>query len=315
MTVLIAPDSFKGTYTAAEVATAILAGVEAAGGTGITMPVADGGEGTLAALQDPLGLTVVSAPTVNPWGADMDGRYGYSADGTALIEVAEASGITTPHAGPRDPVTADTYGTGLLIADAYRRGARNIVLAAGGSATTDGGAGAVRALQEAEVTDASFTILTDVTTLFLDAAKVFGPQKGADPATVELLTARLSELADSYSRDPIDVPGSGAAGGFVGGMWAEFDARIVSGADFVLDTCGFDDAVQQASAIVVGEGRLDSQTAAGKIISVILRRSAGVPVYAVVGSVTDCDRSAFADVIVASDAAAMEAAGRAIASR
>ena len=314
MTILVAPDSFKGTYTAAEVADNISVGIEAAGAQAIPMPVADGGEGTLDCLRRPMGLSLVTAECRNPWGFPMMGRYGVSSDGTAVIEIAEASGITTAHDGPRDPVTADTYGTGMLVVAAVRRGARHVVVAAGGSATTDGGRGAIAAIHDGGVTPESLTVLTDVTTRFVDAAKVFGPQKGAGAATVELLTQRLNDQAQRYPRDARTVPGGGAAGGFAGGVRAVFDAQIVPGADFVLDRCGFDEALREASAVVVGEGRLDSQTKAGKIISAILRRAQNLPVYAVVGSVGDYCGGDFAAVLVASDGDAMRHAGSEIAS-
>ena len=319
MTILVAPDSFKGTYTAADVAQHISTGIEELGGQAIRLPVADGGEGTLDCLRTPMTLNIVTTNCRNPWGSPMRGRYGLSSDGlssdgVAVIEIAEASGITTAHDGPRDPVTANTYGTGMLVVDAVRRGARHVVLAAGGSATTDGGRGAIAAIRAGGVTPETMTVLTDVTTLFSDAAQIFAPQKGADTATVDLLTRRLDDQAQLYPRDPRKVPGGGAAGGFAGGMWAVFDAQITPGADFVLDRCGFDDALQEASAVIVGEGRLDSQTTAGKIISAILRRAHGVPIYAVVGSVGDYSGNDFADVLVASDAAAMRRAGSEIAS-
>ena len=190
MSILVAPDSFKGTYTAAEVAEHIGAGIEAAGVSAIPMPVADGGEGTLECSRLPMHLSIVTANCRNPWGSPMRGRYGLSSDGTAVIEIAEASGITTAHDGPRDPMTANTYGTGMLIADAARRGARHVVVAAGGSATTDGGRGAVAAIRASGVVPEKMTVLADVTTLFSDAAEFFAPQKGADPATVERLAAR-----------------------------------------------------------------------------------------------------------------------------
>ena len=220
-----------------------------------------------------MGLSLVRAECRNPWGIPMIGRYGASFDGTAVIEIAEASGITTAHDGPRDPVTADTYGTGMLVVDAVRRGARHVVVAAGGTTTTDGGRGAIAAIHDGGVTPKSVTVLTDATTRFIDAAKVFGPQKGADPAIVELLTQRLNNQAQRYPHEPRTVAGGGAAGGFAGGMWSVFDAQIRPGADFVLDSCGFDEALREASAVVVDEGRLDSQTKAGKVISAILRRA------------------------------------------
>lgn len=159
-----------------------------------------------------------------------------------------------------------------------------------------------------------------MTTSFLDAPRVFGPQKGADPATVRLLEGRLSHLAASYPRNPSGVPRTGAAGGLAGGLWAHFGADLVSGADAVLDAAGFDALLGSADAVVVGEGRLDSQTGGGKIISAILERvrNSGrqIPVIAVVGSVAeDLGDYAenFADILIATDAAAMRAAGKTIA--
>lgn len=316
MTVLVAPDSFKGTYTAADVASHIAAGVRRAGGTALEVPVADGGEGTFAALCAGLGAEIVRVPARNPWGAPIEALLGLAGD-TAVVELAQASGLHTPHDGYRDPVAADTYGTGMVIVAAAARGARHILVAAGGSATTDGGAGAVRAIEDAGgLRGARLTVLSDVTTGFLDAARVFGPQKGADAAAVKLLTERLHVLARSMPRNPAAVPRSGAAGGFSGGMWAHHGAELVSGADAVLDAVGFDRHLQGASAVVVGEGRLDSQTEQGKIISAILHRVAAraphVPVFAVVGSVAEDlgeYRHHFADVMVASTPPAMRRAG------
>jgi len=229
------------------------------------------------------------------------------------VELATVSGLTTAHDGPRDPLVADTYGTGMVMAAAARAGARRIVVAAGGSATTDGGLGAITAIDDAGgLRAATVTVLTDVTTRYTDAARVFGPQKGADPHGVEVLTARLDALARSLPRDPRDVDGTGAAGGFSGGMWARFGAELRSGAHFVLDTVGFDAAVTDVDAVVVGEGRLDGQSRAGKIVSAILERCAGVPVVAVVGSVGDDlgdFRDRFAGVLVASDVDALTRAG------
>ncbi|MGN0039933.1 MULTISPECIES: glycerate kinase [unclassified Rhodococcus (in: high G+C Gram-positive bacteria)] len=313
MRILIAPDSFKGTYGAADVAEAVATGAESAGHRAVRMPVADGGEGTLDALLGPLGLERVEAAAVNPWRVPCRAVFGIGPDGTAVVELAAASGITTPHDGPRDAVTADTYGTGMLMATAAQRGARHIVVAAGGSATTDGGLGAIAAIDDAGgLGGARVTVLTDVTTRYTDAARVFGPQKGADPATVEALTRRLEDTALSLPRDPREVAGTGAAGGFSGGMWARFGAELRSGADFVLDSVGFDAAVRDADLVVVGEGRLDGQSRAGKIVSAILARCDGVPVVAVVGSVGDDlgdYRTRFTDVVVASDTDAMVRAG------
>lgn len=317
MKILIAPDSFKGTFTSAEVIAEISEGVRAVGGTPIALPVADGGEGTYEALCAALAAELVELPVTNPWGGEITASVGLTDTGLAIVELAQASGLNVPHDGPRDPVTANTYGTGQLIAAAVRHGAKEILVAAGGSATTDGGAGAVQAIQDAGgLGGARITVLSDVETTFIDAARVFGPQKGADAETVELLSARLAEQARSFPKDPGVVSRTGAAGGFSGGLWAHFDAELVSGADRILDVVGFEEKLDTADAVVVGEGRLDSQTGQGKIIEAILRRvrvaKHEIPVFAVVGSVAaDLGNYAdnFAQVIIASDGPAMWEAG------
>jgi glycerate kinase len=323
MTILVAPDSFKGTYSAAEVTAAIAAGIEEGGGVAAQLPVADGGEGTFDALCRSLRASPVTVDVVDSWGEPLSAVLGLAADGTAVVEVAQASGLTAGRNSPGDALSASTYGTGLLIAAAVGHGATHILVAAGGSATTDGGAGAVQAITDkGGLRGARITVLSDVTTSFLDAARVFGPQKGADQGTVELLEERLALLASSYPRNPDGVSRTGAAGGLSGGLWAHFGADLVSGADAVLDAGGFDGYLQAATAVVVGEGRLDSQTGEGKIISAILRRvrNSGrrIPVVAVVGSVAeDLGDYAenFANIHIATDAAAMRAAGKAIATR
>lgn len=322
MTILVAPDSFKGTYTAAEVAAAIAAGIHDGGGSATQLPVADGGEGTFEALCRSLRASPVSVDVVNSWGEPLRAILGLAADGTAVVEVAQASGLSAARTTPQDAMSASTYGTGLLISAAVNLGAKHILVAAGGSATTDGGTGAVRAITEnGGLGDARLTVLSDVTTTFLEAARVFGPQKGADPATVLLLEERLERLAPLLPRNPSGVPRTGAAGGLSGGLWAHFNAELVSGADAVLDAANFDSLLGTAEIVVVGEGRLDSQTGEGKIISAILERvrqsGREVPVVAVVGSVhEDLGSYAlnFADVMVATDVDAMRAAGTAIAS-
>lgn len=313
---LIAPDSFKGTYSAAEVAAHIAAGARAAGAATVECPLADGGEGTYDILRRALGAEVVEVETVGPWHDRLRAAYAVTRDGTAVIELAAATGLGPP-GGTYDTLAADTYGTGVLIAHALERGAEHIIVAAGGSATTDGGAGAIAAIDErGGLRNARITVLCDVTTSFEAAAVVFGPQKGADPAQVRLLTQRLHERAQKFPRDPRGVPRTGAAGGFSGGMWSCYGAELVSGADFVLDAVDFDRAAQDVTAVVVGEGRLDSQTEQGKIISAVLARVGTKPVFAVVGSVDPqlgdyAER--FHEVLVASDPAAMAEAGARVA--
>ncbi|MDI3212214.1 glycerate kinase [Arthrobacter sp. AL12] len=317
MKILVAPDSFKGTFTAVEVSGHIAAGIRSAGGNAVELPVADGGEGTFDVMVRGLGAPPVTVSTIGPWGDALTAAIGLTADGTAVVELAAASGLNLPSSRGRDPIAASTYGTGVLMAEAARSGARRILVAAGGSATTDGGAGAIAAIEErGGLNGAEVVILSDVTTRFADAARVFGPQKGADSATVAALSRRLAELADVFARDqgrdPRTLDRTGAAGGFSGGMWARYGAALVSGADYVLDLLDFDVHLAACSAVVVGEGQLDSQTGQGKIVAAILSRSAAKRIYAVVGSLgSDLGDFAgnFDDVIVASDADAMVAAG------
>ncbi|MDQ0819314.1 glycerate kinase [Arthrobacter sp. V4I6] len=317
MSILVAPDSFKGTFTAVEVARHIAAGIRSAGGDATELPVADGGEGTFDVLVRGLDARPVDVSTVGPWGDALLAEIGLTADGTAVVELAMASGLNLRSSRDRDPVGASTYGTGVLMAEAARLGAQRILVASGGSATTDGGAGAIAAIEElGGLRGADVVVLSDVTTRFGDAARVFAAQKGADPATVDILTDRLEKQARvflrDHGRDPRTVDRTGAAGGFSGGMWARYGAALVSGADFVLDLLDFDLHVAACSAVVVGEGRLDSQTGQGKIIAAILARCGAKRVYAVVGSMgSDLGDYAgnFDDVMVASDAAAMVTAG------
>ncbi|MGO4192496.1 glycerate kinase [Arthrobacter sp. YAF17] len=321
MSILVAPDSFKGTFTAVEVSRHIAAGIRSAGGEAVELPVADGGEGTFAVLVRGLDARQVSVSTVGPWGDAVTAAIGLTADGTAIVELAAASGLNLPSSRGRDPLAASTYGTGVLIAEAARLGARRILVASGGSATTDGGAGAIAAIEElGGLRGADVAVLSDVTTRFGDAARIFGPQKGAGPAAVDILTDRLEQQALAFlrehGRDPRTVDRTGAAGGFSGGMWARYGATLASGADYVLDLLDFEQHLAGCSAVVVGEGRLDSQTGQGKIIAAILARCGTKSVYAVVGSVgADLGDYAgnFDDVMVASDAAAMVAAGASVA--
>jgi glycerate kinase len=288
--VLVAPDSFKGTFTSVEVADALVRGLTAAGQPAQACPVADGGEGTLAALSAAFDLSTVTAAATDPLGRPIEAAFGVGA-GVAVVETAAASGLNLVAEGERDPVAATTYGTGQLIAAAVASGARNVYLAVGGSGTTDGGTGAVRALDDAGgLGPARLTVLCDVRTPFEDAARVFGPQKGAGPDEVRRLGERLRRQARAYAerhgRDPRGVPMTGAAGGLSGGLYAAFAAELIAGAGFVLDAIGFDDRMRSSRAVITGEGRLDRQSLVGKLVSEVATRArqAGVPCHAVVGS-------------------------------
>lgn len=288
-TVLVAPDSFKGTLSALEVAQAVGDGLRVAGHAVQLCPVADGGEGTLEVLVAALGGELRSASVSDPLGRPIEAAFGLCQVGrslVAVVETAAASGLGLVTARERDPVAASTYGTGELVMAALAAGADEVYLGVGGSATTDGGAGALRAIADGGgLGGAKLIVLCDVRTPFEDAARVFGPQKGAGPDEVRRLTARLGRLARGWPRDPRGVPLTGAAGGLSGGLWAGLDAHLVPGAAFVLDRLDFDRRMRAARAVVTGEGRLDEQSLAGKALSEVATRArqSGVPCHAIVG--------------------------------
>jgi glycerate 2-kinase len=289
--VLVAPDSFKGTFRAAEVAGAIGRGLERAGLMPPDLcPLADGGEGTMEALLLALGGEAIASDVHDPLGRPVRASFGLVEDGgTAVIEMAAASGLGLVSESERDPWAASTYGTGELICAAVDAGAEVVVLGVGGSATTDGGAGALEAIEEhGGLAGARLVVLTDVRTPFERAPAVFGPQKGADPGMVARLEERLDELAARLPRDPRGVPMTGAAGGLSGGLWAVLGARLEAGAPFVLDALDFDARMRASRAVVTGEGRLDEQTLEGKLVGEIgtRTRQAGVPLHAIVGKDT-----------------------------
>lgn len=286
--VLVAPDSFKGTFNAAQVAGAIGRGLEKAGLMPPDLcPVADGGEGTLDALLPQLGGELIAQEVRGPLGKPVRTGFGLVEDGgTAIVEMAMASGLGLVPEAERDAWSASTYGTGQLIAAAAQAGAQVILVAVGGSATTDGGKGALDAIEEAGgIGKAKIVVLCDVRTVFEDAPKVFGPQKGADPDLVKRLERRLDELAQTFVRDPRGVPMTGGAGGLSGGLWANLGATLEPGAPFVLDALDFDERMRASRAVVTGEGKLDEQTLQGKLVGEIgtRTRQAGVPLHAIVG--------------------------------
>jgi len=287
--VLVAPDSFKGTFRASQVAGAIGRGLERAGLIPPDLcPVADGGEGTLDALLPQLGGELVGLEVQDPLGRPVKASFGLVEDGgTAILEMASASGLGLVPDEERDAWAASTYGTGELIAAAIEHGAQVILVAVGGSATTDGGTGALEAIADhGGLRGARLVVLCDVRTPFEDAAKVFGPQKGADPAMVAKLTERLGEQAASFPRDPRGVPMTGCAGGLSGGLWAVHKAVLEPGARWVLDALDFDERMRASRAVVTGEGKLDEQTLEGKLVGEIgtRARQAGVPLHAIVGT-------------------------------
>jgi len=294
--VLAAPDSFKATAPAAAVAAAIAAGAAEAGWEADSCPLSDGGEGfaQVVALAetnhtDPGAWTSITV--TGPLGRPVEARF-HLAGAQAVIESAAASGLPLA-GGPtgNDPVGATTRGTGELIVAALEAGARRVLLGVGGSATTDGGLGAVEVIDEAGgLGGVDLVVACDVETAFVDAAAVFGPQKGASPDQVTFLRARLEELAERYrTRYGVDVSplrGAGAAGGLAGGL-AALGARLVPGFDVVADAVGLARRLARADLVVTGEGRLDASSWSGKVVGGVVRAAAraAVPVAVVAGAV------------------------------
>lgn len=289
----------------------------------VTIPMADGGEGTVDCFIQALGAKAVELEVTGPWGEKRAARYAVFGD-TAIIEMASCAGL--PLVGERkDPSLTTTYGVGEQMLHAIKGGCRNIILGLGGSATNDGGCGAAAAvgvcfrnaageafvptgaslkdIQSIDVSAAkaaldgiTVTVMCDVTNPLCGtagAAHIFGPQKGADAAMVEMLDAGLGHMADVISRDleisVRDTAGAGAAGGMGAGCIAYFGAELKSGIDTVLDITGFDKALVGTDMVFTGEGRIDSQSVHGKVISGVARRTAkhNIPLIAIVGNIAD----------------------------
>jgi len=272
---IVAPDKFRGSLTAAAAADAMAAGVEAAGFSARRIPVADGGEGTLDALLAARGGSTRTTTVTGPLGDPVAAQWGLLPDGSGVIEMARASGLQL--VGLRnDPLRASTRGTGELISAALRAGARRVIVGVGGSATTDGGLGAVDALRWS-LAGHDVTVACDVATPFLDAATVYGPQKGATSAQVSLLTGRLARLAEVYEErtgvDVTELEGAGAAGGLAGGL-AAIGAQLEPGFDVVARAAGLDDALTGAELVVTGEGKLDASSFEGKVVGGVLEWAA-----------------------------------------
>jgi glycerate kinase len=287
--VVAAPDKFRGTATAAEVAAAVAAGARDAGWECDELPLADGGEGTLAALGGANRTTTVTGPL----GDDVEAPWRLSR-GLAVVEMALASGLElVGGADGNDPIAASTYGTGELVAAAVDAGAKRVIVGVGGSATTDGGLGALRALYPLHrLRGVELLVACDVRTAFVDAADVFAGQKGASPAQVELLRRRLERLAqvylDEHGVDVRELVGAGAAGGLAGGL-AAAGATLVEGFDLVADELDLDAALEGADLVVTGEGFVDSQSFEGKVVGGVAERARalGVPVLVIAGEVYD----------------------------
>lgn len=266
MRVLAAVDKFRGTASAAQVASAIGHACWELGVDCVEAPIADGGEGTLDALGGPNRTTRVT----DPLGKPVEAQWRLAGD-TAVIEMARASGLSlVGGAKKNDVIAASTIGTGQLIDTALNDGAKRIIVCVGGSATVDGGLGAIRAIgTPARLRGTEFIVACDVRALFTDAARLFGAQKGATPVQIEFLSGRLEQLQQSYLRDyGIDVSqliGGGAAGGLAGGLSA-LGASLVPGFDVVADEVGLHEQVAQCDLIITGEGYLDNESFDGKVV-------------------------------------------------
>ncbi len=274
---VVCPDKFRDSLTASVAAAAIGRGLRRAGFANVVeMPLADGGEGTLDALSFGLGGSLRNETVTGPSGQQVVAQWAMLQRGGAVIEMARASG----HAlivGSRDALRATTRGTGELIDAAIRSGCTNIIVGVGGSATTDGGLPALDALRWS-LRGAQVTVACDVSVCFVDAAAQFGPQKGATPAQVSLLTRRLETLVDVYrERTGIDVSalaGSGAAGGLAGGL-AAIGARLEPGFDVVAGALGLDGLLANGcDLLVTGEGKLDASSLQGKVVGGALNAAA-----------------------------------------
>lgn len=322
-TVLFAPDSFKGSLTSVEVARALAEGwhrIRPADELLLT-PLADGGEGTLAAIAAAGGWREMTAPTVDPIGRPIDAPWLRSADGSrAVVELAAASGLSRLGTDERDPLGATTVGTGLLLRAVLDAGPRRIVLGIGGSATNDGGAGILDALGgwvepdridlgglDARLAGLDLLVACDVTNPLLGpdgAAATYGPQKGATPADVATLDARLATYADlleaATGRRERDTPGAGAAGGVGFGLLCLTDRlhslALQSGVDLVAGEVELDVKLARADLVITGEGRIDAQTAFGKTALGVARRAAaaGVRCIAVGGGIEPAGIAALA---------------------
>lgn len=347
MKVLIAPDSFKENLTAMEVATAIETGIKRVlpNARCVKVPLADGGEGTVQALVDATGGRIVKKNVVGPLGNRVSARYGLLGDGaTAVIEMAEASGLPLVPKNKRDPLSTTTYGTGELMMDALRRGAKSIIIGLGGSATVDGGAGMAQALGvkfvkkngkpvigycaggsldtiakidvegiDPHFRDAMVIIASDVDNPLCGArgaAQVFGPQKGATLEMVRVLDRNLKHfgtlIRSQLGTDVLSLPGSGAAGGLGAGLIAFTGATMTRGIDLVIKATGLAKHLKDADLVITGEGRVDFQTAFGKTPSGVaaLAKKYRVPVVAIGGSLADDATSVYAHGIDGLESAA-----------
>lgn len=328
MRIVVAPQALKGSLTAAEVGQAIASGVQRVYPQAeiVTIPVADGGEGTVQTLVDATGGEIVQQTVTGPLGTPVPAFFGLLGDGeTAAIEMASCAGLPLVPQEQRDPRITTTYGVGELLLAAVECGRRRFIFGIGGSATNDGGAGMMQALGASLLTaqsegiargGAALTTLSRISIERLDsrlqecvievacdvtnplcgpmgASAVYGPQKGATPDMIGVLDAALDHYATMIERDlgqkVRDIPGSGAAGGLGAGLLAFLHATLRPGAELVLEAVKLEDALRSANLVITAEGQIDEQTAYGKSVGAVARlaKRYNVPVLALAGSLGD----------------------------
>lgn len=285
MKVVAAPDKFRGTASASGIAEAVARGVARFGGTTVQLPMADGGEGLLEVLGGPDRTATVTGPISGSI------EVGWRLSGeTAVIEMARVAGLAlVGGAAGNLPMDATTAGVGELVRHAVEIGARRVIVGVGGSATTDGGLGAVGAMGPPDrYLGVELMVACDVRTRFTEAAAVFGAQKGATSAQIKMLTRRLERLVQVYEKqygvDVSTMQGAGAAGGLAGGL-AALGADLFDGFDLVAEEVGLDHHLRGADLVVTGEGWLDASSYEGKVVGGVeaYAAAAGVPVLVVAG--------------------------------
>lgn len=345
MKIILAPDSFKGNLTSLEVAIAFEKGIKRVlpRANCIKIPMADGGEGTVQSLIDGIGGEIIRKRVIGPIGQKVFARYGLLSNGTAVIEMAEASGLPLVTTRQKNPTKTTTFGTGELIIDAINKGAKKIIIGIGGSATNDGGVGMAQALgvrfldsKDKEIkqhgsggmlkkivkidTREANKVLKNINIIVacdvdsplcgrLGASYIFGPQKGATPTMVRVLDDNLKHLAkiikQSLKKDISKLKGAGAAGGLGAGLVAFAKAKMKSGVDIVIDATNLERHMKNTNLVITGEGRVDSQTAYGKTPSGVAKsaRKHGIPTLVIGGGITDDAKDIFSHGIDALESA------------
>ncbi|MBO7540014.1 MAG: glycerate kinase [Prevotella sp.] len=306
MKVIIAIDSFKGCLTSKEANEAAAEGIRKAYPDAeiVKVPVSDGGEGYMEAFHAAIGGRLEEVLVRDPLMRPIIAKYMIKND-LAVIEMAQASGLTLLTEEERNPMVATSYGTGQLVADAVRKGAKHIIVGLGGSATSDAGIGMLRALIDAfakhgqwddieVLKDVSFTIASDVKNPLLGeqgAAHVFAPQKGATPEMVRTLDERARKFAEisakHFGYDHSQMPGAGAAGGLGYAFLQYLNAKSMPGIQLLLDTIRFKELVEDADLIITGEGSADRQTLMGKLPMGILEQAGDIPLCLIAGRISD----------------------------